>query len=155
MKNNLMVLVVGLLFPLAALDAGDETLAVVERPPRHHKREVLVSSEGLTDWRYLAFPALLDCGDEVLVSFKRGRAHAYDPGASLELVRISSAGEASAPQSKGTGTTRIGLHAVTCRSTKARLSAMATDFSSAPAATTTGSGCTSPTGRSKCFANAI
>jgi hypothetical protein len=103
--------------------------------------EVLVSSQGLSDWRYLAFPALLDCGSEVLVSFKRGRSHAYDPGARLDIIRISDT-DVTAPQAlaqlddhimqmgewvrfpngdianyidtqtKGAGTTRIGLHVV-------------------------------------------
>jgi hypothetical protein len=77
-----------LLVPPARLHAADRPAAVVERRPMYHKWHVLVSSADLTDWRYLAFPALLDCGDEVLVSFKRGRSHAADPGATLELVRL-------------------------------------------------------------------
>lgn len=72
---------------------------VVERRPRHHRVEVLVASEEFDDRRYLAFPALVDLGDEVLVSFKRGRSHASDPGATLELLRIDPAtGVASRPQ---------------------------------------------------------
>jgi hypothetical protein len=71
-----------------ALLATDEGPAAVERRPLHHHVDVLVSSAELEDWRYLAFPALLDLGDEVLVSFKRGRSHAADMGAGLELVRL-------------------------------------------------------------------
>jgi hypothetical protein len=72
---------------------------VVERRPRHHRVQILVASAELTDRRYVAFPALLDCGDEVLVSFKRGRSHAADPGAALELLRLDPAtGHASRPQ---------------------------------------------------------
>ncbi|MDD4441880.1 MAG: sialidase family protein [Kiritimatiellae bacterium] len=37
---------------------------------------------------YLAFPAVLDLGAEILVSFKRGHSHAADPGAVLDLLRI-------------------------------------------------------------------
>ncbi len=68
--------------------AAEETPAALERRPVHHRIDVLVASAELEDRRYLAFPALLDLGDEVLVSFKRGRAHAADNGASLELVRL-------------------------------------------------------------------
>jgi hypothetical protein len=72
---------------------------VVERRPRHHRVEVLVSSAEFDDRRYLAFPALVDLGDEVLVSFKRGRSHASDPGATLDLLRIDPAtGVASRPR---------------------------------------------------------
>ena len=68
--------------------AADDGSAVVERRPVHHQVDVLVSAAELDDWRYLAFPALLDLGGEVLVSYKRGRAHAADGGAGLELVRL-------------------------------------------------------------------
>jgi hypothetical protein len=37
---------------------------------------------------YLAFPALLSLDDEVLISIKHGRAHARDPGAVLDLLRL-------------------------------------------------------------------
>ena len=84
-------LAVLLLIPLTQLKGDDGPAAVVERRPVHHKLQVLVSSAELADWRYLAFPALLDLGDEVLVSFKRGRAHGADPGATLELVRLDPA----------------------------------------------------------------
>ncbi len=43
------------------------------------------------DEDYLAFPAVLDLGDEVLVSYKRGRSHAADPGAVLDLLRLEKA----------------------------------------------------------------
>lgn len=52
------------------------------------KQEVIIASAALDDWRYLAFPALLDCGREILVSFKRARSHAQDAGAALELARL-------------------------------------------------------------------
>jgi hypothetical protein len=79
-------LVALLLTPLAVLNADDNP--VVERRPVHQKWQVLVSSAEANDWRYLAFPALLDCGNEVLVSYKRGRSHARDTGAVLELARL-------------------------------------------------------------------
>ena len=37
---------------------------------------------------YLAFPAVLDLGKDILVSYKRGRSHAGDPDAVLEMMRI-------------------------------------------------------------------
>ena len=96
----MLLVVAGLvLSPPASLRAGDEPVTVVARRPQHHQLQVLVSSAELTDRRYLAFPALLDLGDEVLVSYKRGRSHAADPGATLELVRLDPAtGRASRPQ---------------------------------------------------------
>jgi hypothetical protein len=76
-----------LLIEPASLHAADQS-AVVERHPVHHRQQVLLASTEVDDWRYLAFPALVDLGDEVLVSFKRGRAHAADTGAALELLRL-------------------------------------------------------------------
>jgi hypothetical protein len=64
---------------------------VVERVPRFRETNVIVASAEETDWRYLAFPAALDRGDEILVSFKRARSHAQDPGAALDLVRLDPA----------------------------------------------------------------
>jgi hypothetical protein len=37
---------------------------------------------------YLAFPTLIELGDEVLVSYKRGESHAADVGATQELLRL-------------------------------------------------------------------
>jgi len=55
--------------------------------PSHKKTEVLADG-GTSEQPYLAFPALLDLGGEVLVSYKRGRSHAADPGATLALLRL-------------------------------------------------------------------
>ena len=38
---------------------------------------------------YLAFPTLIELGDEVLVSYKRGKSHAADVGAAQELMRLN------------------------------------------------------------------
>lgn len=40
---------------------------------------------------YLAFPAVLDLGHEVLVSYKRGKSHAADGGATQDLLRLDKA----------------------------------------------------------------
>lgn len=37
---------------------------------------------------YLAFPAVIEAGNEVLVSFKRGKSHAADSGATQDLLRL-------------------------------------------------------------------
>lgn len=44
-----------------------------------------------SDDDYLAFPAVLDLGGEVLVSYKRGKSHAADAGAVQDLMRIEKA----------------------------------------------------------------
>lgn len=58
------------------------------RAPAPISREVILASAEAGTWPYLAFPALLDLGDEVLVSYKRARAHAQDAGAALDLLRL-------------------------------------------------------------------
>lgn len=58
------------------------------RAPAPVSREVILASADSGAWPYLAFPALLDLGDEVLVSYKRARAHAQDAGAALDLLRL-------------------------------------------------------------------
>jgi hypothetical protein len=45
----------------------------------------------VSDGDYLAFPAVIELEDEVLVSFKRGKAHAADAGATQELLRLDKA----------------------------------------------------------------
>src|SRR5258708_6902142 len=80
MPRAVLLLIVPLL-------AASLTGAVAERVPRYREEHVVVSGAA-ADWPYLAFPALLDCGGEILVSFKRARSHAQDPGAALDLVRL-------------------------------------------------------------------
>ena len=62
--------------------------AVPERVPVHKEQQIVVASADSGTWPYLAFPALLDRGEEILVSYKRARSHAQDPGAALDLVRL-------------------------------------------------------------------
>ncbi len=62
--------------------------AAEPRTPPPLARDVILASADQKEWPYLAFPALLDRGDELLVSFKRARSHAQDAGAALELVRL-------------------------------------------------------------------
>jgi hypothetical protein len=56
--------------------------------PSYKKTEVLAGGDGGGERPYLAFPAVLDLGGDVLISYKRGLAHAADPGAELELLRL-------------------------------------------------------------------
>ncbi|HUQ70530.1 MAG TPA: sialidase family protein [Planctomycetaceae bacterium] len=67
---------------------ADTPIAIKPRQPIAIRQSILVASADQTDQRYLAFPAILDLGDEALVSFKRGRSHAQDTGATLDLLRL-------------------------------------------------------------------
>src|SRR5690554_6948182 len=57
--------------------------------------QVILDADSFVDageMAYLAFPAMIAGGqDEVLISYKRGRAHANDAGALLEVVRFNTA----------------------------------------------------------------
>ncbi len=56
--------------------------------PKFRQQRVIVSATDGEVRKYLAFPALVDLESEVLVSFKRGRSHANDTGAGLDIVRL-------------------------------------------------------------------
>lgn len=72
--------------PWFILTLGGE---VMERTPQYRQERALASVP-VDDYRpYLAFPAVLDLGDEVLVSFKRGSYHGGGADAGLDLLRIS------------------------------------------------------------------
>jgi hypothetical protein len=60
--------------------------------------QVLAASADTPDSPYLAFPAVLDLGDEVLVSYKHGRSHARDLGATLDWLRLDKAGSRTLAQ---------------------------------------------------------
>ncbi len=78
----------GLHFLTLLFCASLAAAAGVVRPVTPVAQSVVLASASLEDWRYLAFPALHDTGDEVLVSYKRARSHAQDAGAALELARL-------------------------------------------------------------------
>ena len=63
-------------------------LGAAQQASLHKETYVLLDSAEQTNALYLAFPALLDLNDDVLVSYKRGRSHAGDPGATLDLLRL-------------------------------------------------------------------
>ena len=64
-----------------------------ERPEYRREQLVLDSSEFAKagEMAYLAFPALIRVGEEeeVLISYKRGKSHALDPGAVIEALRFN------------------------------------------------------------------
>lgn len=84
---------------LLALSALLTTIAFADKPsvpqlaPFSKYTQTLVPASDYTDFSYLAFPAIVRVGDEVLVSYKRGQSHALDPGATLDLIRINAATE--------------------------------------------------------------
>ena len=65
--------------------------STAQNVPAYKKAAVLADGAASTNASYLAFPAVLDLGGDVLVSYKRGRSHAADPGAALELLRLDGA----------------------------------------------------------------
>jgi hypothetical protein len=69
---------------MCSLTLGAED-AVIPATKRVH---LLAASADSPKQPYLAFPAILDLGEDVLVSFKQGRSHAADPDAVLEGLRI-------------------------------------------------------------------
>ncbi len=70
-----------------------QLIAEAESPfvPVYKSTHVLAAAKDMKDMPYLAFPAVLDFGEQVLVSFKRGRSHAGDMDATLDLLRIDKA----------------------------------------------------------------
>lgn len=82
-----------LLIPLiAALTLSvDSAMAQSAVVPTHKSIHTLAASAETPAQPYLAFPALLDLDPEILVSFKRGKSHAGDTGAVLDVLRIDAA----------------------------------------------------------------
>lgn len=84
---------------LIALSALMGILTAMEDPAAENKEctrlqyrskyeEVIRASMDLDQWSYLAFPSVLRVNSStVLISYKRGRSHASDPGALLEMMR--------------------------------------------------------------------
>jgi len=68
--------------------SGPELEAVESREPVYRRERVLTAVPEDGENPYLAFPAVLDLGDEVLVSFKRGGFHGGGAEAGLDLLRI-------------------------------------------------------------------
>ncbi len=73
--------------------------------PAFRNEHVVASYRGKLKNDYVSFPAVLRTGEnEILLSYKRGYSHAFDPGATLEFVRYDlESGETLQ------GPTRIGM----------------------------------------------
>ena len=66
-----------------------EPTATIPPTPQFRIEETIRSYRGTDACDYLAFPAIVSSGDnEILLSYKRGKSHARDLGANLEIVRI-------------------------------------------------------------------
>jgi hypothetical protein len=75
------------LIPLSLFAA--EPTATIPPVPSYRIEETLVSYHGTGTQDYLAFPAIVPSGDhEILLSYKRGKSHAKDTGAILEIRRV-------------------------------------------------------------------
>lgn len=77
-----------LLAAISGTVRGDE---IPERVPVHRSERLLVATEPSRSDNYLCFPSVLDLGEEILVSYKRGHRHGGDDEAGLELLRIDGA----------------------------------------------------------------
>jgi len=90
MKPALTLLTALLLTTFAplAMSAGEQVPTFVAK---QQAVQILAASAETPDRPYLAFPAILDLGAEVLVSFKHGRLHAGDADATLDWMRFDKA----------------------------------------------------------------
>jgi hypothetical protein len=66
-----------------------EPTAEIPPTPKYRIEETLVTYRGAEQQDYLAFPAIIETGNnEILLSYKRGESHARDLGAVLEIIRV-------------------------------------------------------------------
>lgn len=68
-----------------------QSLAQPPVVPSWKSVHIIAAAVDHPDLPYLGFPALLEVGDEILVSFKRGRTHGLDEGAVLDWLRLDRA----------------------------------------------------------------
>lgn len=74
---------------LPCFSIAAEPTASIPLGPQFRIEETLVSYRGTEQQDYLAFPAIIETGEnEILMSYKRGEAHARDVGAMLEIIRV-------------------------------------------------------------------
>lgn len=78
-------------FAAAAPEAPGPPASAVPEAVEPRSTQRVAAGADTPDTPYLAFPAVLDQGNEVLVSFKRGRSHAADGGAVLDVARLDKA----------------------------------------------------------------
>jgi len=81
------ILLVSILFPLCQTAA--EPTATIPPTPQFRMEETIVSYRGTGTMDYLGFPAIVPSGEhEIMLSYKRGTDHGWDPGAQLEIIRF-------------------------------------------------------------------
>jgi hypothetical protein len=72
------------LMPIYSIAAEPSTIV-----PQYRIEETIVSYRGTGTMDYLGFPAIAPSGDhEIMLSYKRGTDHGWDPGAQLEIIRF-------------------------------------------------------------------
>jgi hypothetical protein len=66
-----------------------EPTAAIPITPNYKIEENIVSYRGTGTMDYLGFPAIVPSGEnEIMLSYKRGTDHGWDPGAQLEITRF-------------------------------------------------------------------
>ena len=74
---------------ISSFSSAAEPTATIPPGPKFRIEETLVTYRGTEQQDYLAFPAITKTGEnEILMSYKRGEAHARDIGAVLEIIRV-------------------------------------------------------------------
>ncbi len=69
--------------------AAAEPTAAVPLKPNYKIEETIVSYRGTGTMDYLAFPSIVPSGkDEIMLAYKRGTDHGWDPGSQIEIVRF-------------------------------------------------------------------
>ena len=66
-----------------------EPRAPVPLTPNYKIEETIASYRGTGTMDYLAFPSIVSSGeDEIMLAYKRGTDHGWDPGSQIEIVRF-------------------------------------------------------------------
>ena len=86
---RLLSLLVLLAVALARPAISADQAGAVQRVPVFRRNHVVMSYPEKTDRRYLAFPAVIDLGDDVLISYKRTHSHSGDNGSMQESIRLN------------------------------------------------------------------
>jgi hypothetical protein len=81
--------VVNLLLFIPVRMIAAEPTTTIPPTPQYRIEETIVSYRGTGTMDYLAFPAIVPSGEnEIMLSYKRGTDHGWDPGAQLEIIRF-------------------------------------------------------------------
>ena len=87
MNVSKSILLVSSLIPLNLIAA--EPSATIPPTPQFRIEETIVSYRGTGTMDYLGFPAIVPSGEnEIMLSYKRGTDHGWDPGAQIEVTRF-------------------------------------------------------------------